>query len=192
MKRMGLILSVVALLLAIALYQNSDKGIMSWWDQWMSKPSSLGATASANSGLKIGSDAPSFSLQALNGQTYSIGGSRDKPMLLNFWASWCGPCQEEAPDLVRLSDKYKQNLDVYSVNVTMYDKLKDAKEFVDKYKYTFPVLLDEKAEAYQQYNGVAFPTNILIDRHGKIQDVIIGTLTAKDLEFKLMKLVDSK
>ncbi|MNM59509.1 Thiol-disulfide oxidoreductase ResA [compost metagenome] len=189
MRRNGLILLGIALLLGVALYQNSDKGILSWFSSSDKQQPSLSATALAKSGLKPGAAAPSFTLTGLDGKTYQVGGKRDKPLLVNFWASWCDPCKEEAPDLVKMADKYSQSLDVYSVNVTMYDQLSKAKEFVQQYKMTFPVLLDEKEVAYRKYNGVAFPTNVLIDRNGVIQDVIIGTLSAEQLERKLEDLV---
>ncbi|GIP21241.1 TlpA disulfide reductase family protein [Paenibacillus sp. J22TS3] len=191
MKRNGFILLGIALLLGVALYQNSDKGILSWFTGTSErKPASISATALEKSGLKPGAEAPAFSLTALDGKTYQVGGKREKPLLVNFWASWCDPCKDEAPDLVKLADKYKSNLDVYSVNVTMYDKLSKAKDFVKTYKMTFPVLLDEKETAYRKYNGVAFPTNVLIDRNGMIQDVIIGVLSADELDRKLAKLVN--
>lgn len=188
MRRNGFILLGIALLLGIVLYQNSDKGILSLLTGEQ-KPSALGATALAKSGLKPGAAAPSFTLTGLDGKTYQVGGKRDKPLVVNFWASWCDPCKEEAPDLVRLSDKYKQNLDVYSVNVTMYDQLAKAKEFVNQYKMTFPILLDEKETAYRKYNGVAFPTNVFIDKNGIIQDVVIGSMSADQLEDKMNNLV---
>ncbi|WP_068619686.1 TlpA family protein disulfide reductase [Paenibacillus tuaregi] len=191
MKRNGFILLGIALLLGVALYQNSDKGILSWFTGASERKSaSISATALEKSGLKPGGEAPAFSLTALDGKTYQVGGKREKPLLVNFWASWCDPCKDEAPDLVKLADKYKSNLDVYSVNVTMYDKLSKAKDFVKTYKMTFPVLLDEKETAYRKYNGVAFPTNVLIDRNGMIQDVIIGLISADELDRKLAKLVN--
>ncbi|USB32221.1 TlpA disulfide reductase family protein [Paenibacillus sp. YPG26] len=190
MRRNGFILLGIALLLGVALYQNLDKGGLSLFGSADKQQPSLSATALAKSGLKPGAAAPSFTLTGLDGKTYQVGGKRDKPMLVNFWASWCDPCKEEAPDLVRMADKYSQSLDIYSVNVTMYDQLSKVKEFVQQYKINFPVLLDEKEAAYRMYNGVAFPTNVLIDRDGVIQDIIIGTVSAEQLEQKLADLVE--
>ena len=81
-------------------------------------------------------------------------------------------------------------MDMYGVNVTPYDKLKDAKAFVEEYKLTFPILLDEDGEAYAKYNGVAFPTNVLIDKNGVIQEVILGILPEKELERKIKKVIN--
>src|SRR4051794_16340982 len=74
--------------------------------------------------------APSFTLTGLDGSTYTVGGAREKPLFVNFWASWCGPCEEEAPDLVNLYNKYKGQFDLYAVNVTQGDKLENVKAFV--------------------------------------------------------------
>ncbi|WP_246188081.1 TlpA family protein disulfide reductase [Paenibacillus tengchongensis] len=135
--------------------------------------------------------APSFVLQDAGGNTYQVGGLREKALLVNFWASWCGPCQLEAPDLNRLAVKYKAVLDVYSVNVTSQDTKSGAERFVRRYMPTFPVLYDLKGEVFAKYNGQAFPTNVLIDRNGNIREVILGLLPAEELERKIASLVSA-
>lgn len=195
MNRSRWIIIGLLVLLAAALYENSDQGILSFLkpanleESTSSEPNNAVKAIVQEKSLKPGTKAPEFSLAGLDGQTYEVGGKRDKPLLLNFWASWCGPCEEEAPDLVKLAKKYGDELDVYAVNVTYYDKLDKAKEFVQKYNYTFPVLLDEQEEVYRKFNGIVFPTNVLIDRNGVIQDVILGVLSPEELEAKLKKLV---
>src|SRR5690606_35627931 len=69
-----------------------------------------------------GEAAPAFSLPGLDGgKVYSVGGRRDKPLIVNFWASWCGPCEKEMPELKALYEKYKDRIDLYAVNATKYD-----------------------------------------------------------------------
>ncbi|KHF37403.1 Thiol-disulfide oxidoreductase ResA [Paenibacillus sp. P1XP2] len=121
-----------------------------------------------------------------------MGGTRDKAILLNFWASWCEPCKQEAPELNAIAEKYKDSLAVYGVNVTKYDTKKNAQKFVDKYGVQFPVMFDLKADIYEkQYKGVVFPTNVLIDKRGVVQEVVLGILPQKDLEKKVKKLINS-
>lgn len=134
--------------------------------------------------------APEFSLTGMDGNTYTVGGKRDKPMLLNFWASWCSPCEEEAPDLARLYEKYKDKLDLYAVNVTGNDDIKAARAFAERYKFTFPVLLDEKLSAAELYRFQVIPTSFLIDRNGVVVEVI-NLLEPQELEKKMKKLIES-
>ncbi|MCT2194178.1 TlpA disulfide reductase family protein [Paenibacillus sp. FSL K6-2441] len=192
MKRNRWILAGLLVLLVIALLDRG--GQEGWFGSFLSgskednNEPSLSAMA-AEGAPKPGTAAPTFALTGLDGKTYEVGGKRDKVLLLNFWASWCDPCKEEAPELKALSEKYKDSLDIYAVNVTLYDNLDEAKAFVKKYGYTFPVLLDEKEELYRKYNGIAFPTNVLIDEQGVIRDVIVGVISPEELEAKIKSLI---
>lgn len=195
MRRHKWILAGLLILLAAVLYVNLGQGSLGLWgkgEKEAAAKSSQSLTELLAAGApKPGTPSPSFSLEDLDGQVYTVGGERDKALLLNFWASWCDPCKEEAPDLVTMAKKYSDSLDVYAVNVTLYDQLDNVKKFVQDYGYTFPVLLDKKEEVYRKFNGVAFPTNVLIGKDGVIQEVIVGSLSAKDLEAKLKKLTSS-
>ncbi|MGG1518352.1 TlpA disulfide reductase family protein [Paenibacillus oryzisoli] len=145
-------------------------------------------TLTAEEAAKVNELAPSFTLQSLDGQSFAVGGERDKPLFLNFWASWCGPCEEEAPDLVNVYKKYQGKFDLYAVNVTPGDKMDNIKKFVDTYQYPFPVLLDKEGKNADAYSVIAIPTSFLIDRHGVIREVI-HVLSAKELDKKLAKLI---
>ncbi|WP_052410164.1 TlpA family protein disulfide reductase [Paenibacillus durus] len=151
-----------------------------------------GKTLPTESGPKAGLLAPSFTIQGENGTVYAVGGARDKAVLLNFWASWCDPCRAEAPELNKIAEKYKDTLDIYGINVTSYDYKANADRFVKKYKLIFPVMFDLKGEAYAKYNGAVFPTNVLIDRSGVISEIILGGLTAEQLDVKLEKLMQQQ
>lgn len=120
--------------------------------------------------------APEFTLEGLDGKTYSVGGKRDKAVLINFWASWCGPCHDEAPDLVRLYEEYNDRFEIYAINVTKEDTVKNAKAFVAQYEFTFPVLMDLDNEVASLYNIRGFPTNILVDENGVIEDIFPSML----------------
>ncbi|NOU97931.1 redoxin domain-containing protein [Paenibacillus sp. LMG 31456] len=133
---------------------------------------------------------PSFTLKALDGKGYEVGGEREKPLIVNFWASWCGPCHEEAPDLKRMYDKYGGQMDLYSVNVTKDDRLEDVKGFVKKYDLSFPVLLDQKGTSAELYRILFVPTSFLIDKHGILRDVI-HVLPPDLLEQRIQLLINS-
>ncbi|GIO30239.1 MULTISPECIES: TlpA family protein disulfide reductase [Paenibacillus] len=184
MKRNLYILLGVIVLIGIAVYQNAGPGIQAAFRHEEPMPTETGP--------KAGLLAPAFTAQGLDGKEYQVGGAQDKAILLNFWASWCDPCQQEAPELNAIAEKYKDSLDVYGVNVTKYDNKKNAQTFVDKYKVKFPVMLDLKADIYEkQYKGVVFPTNVLIDKRGVVQEVVLGILSQKDLEKKVKHLIKS-
>lgn len=196
MNRNRWILIGLLLLLGVALYGNTGKGLLSFIgnnDKPETNPVQNGDSLSAlaaEGAPKPGTSSPDFTLTGLDGKSYQVGGGREKPLLLNFWASWCDPCKEEAPALADLASKYSEKLDVYAVNVTQYDKIDKVKEFVETYNFTFPVLLDEKEEVFRKFNGAAFPTNVLIDKNGVIQELVIGALSAEELEAKIRKLLN--
>jgi thiol-disulfide isomerase/thioredoxin len=133
---------------------------------------------------------PAFTLKDLDGKSFEVGGKRDKPMMLNFWASWCDPCEQEAPDLKLIYEKYKADFDLYTVNTTKNDELDEVKKFVKQYDLTFPVLLDLDGKVTKKFRFSFVPTSFLIDRNGVVVDVI-NILTAKELESRIQKLINS-
>jgi thiol-disulfide isomerase/thioredoxin len=147
--------------------------------------------AEPETGAYAGMRAPSFALQGAGDTLYEVGGPRDKAVMLNFWASWCDPCQQEAPELNKIALKYKNVLDIYGVNVTSQDYKPNAERFVKKYMLAFPVMYDLKGRIFDKYNGAVFPTNVLIDKNGVISEIILGILTPEELEKKIIALTGS-
>jgi len=178
LKRNVMILAVIILLAGFAVYQNSER---------VHKAAALPTEQAPQANFL----APAFTLTGLDGKEYTIGGPRDKPLFVNFWASWCGPCAEEAPDLVNVYKKYEGQFDLYAVNVTPGDKMDNIKKFVDQYKYPFPVLLDKKGENAETYRVVAIPTSFLIDKNGVIREVI-HVLSPRELDKKIANLISAK
>ena len=142
-------------------------------------------------GVGAGLAAPEFSLKDSAGKVYQVGGSRQKALIVNFWASWCGPCQLEAPDLNEMALKYKDVLDIYGVNVATQDYKPNAERFIRKYMLTFPVMFDVEGKVFDKYQGRVFPTNVLIDKNGVISEIILGALTVEELEKKIIALTGS-
>lgn len=132
MKRNIGVLLIVAVLAGIAVFQNYSNA-------------NQGVVLPTEQAPKVNFLAPEFTLEGMDGKAYSVGGARDKVLLINFWASWCGPCHQEAPDLVRLHEEYGDRLDIYAINVSKMDSLSNAKDFVEKYQFKFPVPLDRKS-----------------------------------------------
>jgi thiol-disulfide isomerase/thioredoxin len=132
--------------------------------------------------------APALSLEGLDGKTYEVGGPRDKVLVVNFWASWCGPCEAEAPDLKRLADKYKDGLDIYAVNVTSQDRMDNVASFVKHFQFDFPVLLDKEGSGADAYRVRGLPTTYLVNRDGVITDVF-NLLNPAELEKRIKQLI---
>ena len=141
---------------------------------------------------KKGSAAPAFTLQSLDGsKSYEVGGARDKVLIVNFWAAWCYPCELEAPDLVRLSEKYKDSFDLYAVNATKYDRLKAAKAFVEEHGFTFPVQPDADNVAGEKYVVYSYPMSFIIGKDGVIRERIEGVIPIEQWEKHLEAAIAS-
>ncbi|RXZ82270.1 TlpA family protein disulfide reductase [Paenibacillaceae bacterium] len=177
MKRTVTIIIITAVLVLLAVYQNNEK-------------QEAAAMQAAETKPAIGFAAPAFELTAIDEQTYRVGGERDKPLLLNFWASWCGPCELEAPDLQELYETFGDRIDLYGVNATSYDRERMAREFVDSFGLTFPIPMDREGVVANQYRVISFPTTLLIDREGIIRERIPGVITKQEWERKIRKWIE--
>jgi thiol-disulfide isomerase/thioredoxin len=111
--------------------------------------------------------APRFELTGLDGKPIALAGARGKVVLVNFWATWCGPCRAEISDLVELQNKYKDHFQILSLIVDEDDQ--DAvKRFVEKSGINYPVALASD-ELRMQYGGIAaLPTSFVLDAEGRI------------------------
>jgi thiol-disulfide isomerase/thioredoxin len=111
--------------------------------------------------------APDFKLTTLEGKPLSLADYRSKVILLNFWATWCGPCRAEVPDLVQLQNKYKDQLQV--IGLVVDDDDQDAiKKFVGEFGINYPVALATD-EIRLRYGGIpALPTSFVLDSQGRV------------------------
>jgi cytochrome c biogenesis protein CcmG/thiol:disulfide interchange protein DsbE len=139
---------------------------------------------------KVNFKAPSFSLRGLDEENYSLKTAKGKPLVLNFWASWCGPCKIEAPELVKLYDQYKNEFEIYAINMTANDSIEGARKFAEQFGFDFPVLLDVEGEITSKYRVVAIPTTFFVNEEGVIVDQIVGFGGADILEEKTKKLIN--
>ena len=131
---------------------------------------------------KAGMDVPTrdilstdFTLESLDGSKVSLSSFKGKVVLLSFWATWCGPCKQEMPDMQTMYQKLKgRGFEVVAVDM-MEDKA-TVSQFVSRTGYTFPVLLDTTGEVggTSLYDARAIPTNYLIDKSGHIVGRKIG------------------
>jgi thiol-disulfide isomerase/thioredoxin len=135
--------------------------------------------------------APDFELQDLDGQLVSLRDFRGSPVLLNFWATWCGPCRFEMPFIQQV---YEDSLGKVGGLVILAVNLREspavAEGFLRENGFTFPVLLDSTREAGTKYNIRSIPTTFFIDENGIIKYIDVGAFRSKaDLEQRLSDLI---
>jgi peroxiredoxin len=112
--------------------------------------------------------APDFTLKSHSGQNLKLSEHRGEVVLINFWASWCGPCRQEMPLLSELHNKYKAlGFTVLGVNVEQDSS--EAKKLLKESPVSFPVLYDNDSVVSKQYDVVAMPSTVLVDRNGKMR-----------------------
>ncbi len=124
----------------------------------------------------IGHPAPDFTLPTLAGGQVTLSDLRGQPVVLNFWASWCGPCRAEMPELQRLHDRLGEaGMAVLGVN--QGESPDTAAAFLEKLGLSFPVALDQRTGVSQQYLVNSLPTTFFIDREGVIRSTFIGPMS---------------
>jgi len=134
--------------------------------------------------------APEFSLKTLTGEEMSLANNKGKTLLIDFWATWCGPCRESIPHLVHLHKTYQgQGLAVVGLSMDKGDP-KTVDHFAKSLDIPYPIAIapEEIARAYG-VNGL--PTIVLIDKEGKIREKIVGfnTTIAKKIESRVAELI---
>ena len=115
-------------------------------------------------------------------QIYDLSQFKGKLLVINFWASWCPPCQQETPDMVRMYARYHHQISFVGVNLTGSDTMQGIQRFLQQYHVPYPTLLDVNNDVAQRYGIVAVPTTLLIDRRGIIKQRIVGALTPTAIE----------
>lgn len=140
-------------------------------------------------GTEIGEVAPDFTLTTIDGKEFSLSSFRGQPVMLNFWATWCPPCQMEMPDIQKFFSRKGQEIKVLAVNLTVSEKTPgQVRDFLNARGFTFPVMLDSKGDVSQQYLVRSIPTTFFIDQKGIIRDKYTGPMTLEKMEANLSKL----
>ena len=129
----------------------------------------------ASPALAPATTAPDFTLHAMTGANLQLKDQRGRVVMVNFWATWCGPCREEMPQLNRLYEKYRASGFVL-LGVNVDDDTSKAAEVAKKLGLTFPVLLDTDKKVSKLYDLSTMPSTVIIDRDGKVRYVHRGYL----------------
>jgi len=140
-------------------------------------------------GPEMGKLAPDFQLSSLDEQSVSLSDFRGKPVLLNFWASWCDPCRFEMPFIQTIYEEWTgKGLVVLAVN--LQESPARVREFMETLGLSFPVLLATSQDVPLEYNIRSIPTTFFIDKDGVIQDMKIGAFSSvAEIERRLGKIM---
>ena len=203
MKRNTIVTGVVLLILATfawagwANWQYRKQAAEKRWAD-VSK-AELAEAGSAQAALNplIGKPAPQFSLEDLSGRKISLADYKGKAILINFWATWCGPCKVETPWLVDLRNQYAgKGFEILGVSTDDIDRSdmkafgqekKEIGDFVQKMHMPYPVLIDGDSLS-KPYGGLdAMPTSFFVDRTGKIVAATMGISSKDDIEANIQK-----
>ncbi len=136
-------------------------------------------------GSLLGQPAGDFALTDLSRRSFRLAGLRGKVVMLNFWATWCGPCRQEMPRLEALHRELSaRGLVLLGVNG---ESERDARNFVEGNGYTFPTLVDSGNHVAGQFRVTAIPTAVVIDREGRVASYLVGLHSEKTLRDALAR-----
>ena len=126
--------------------------------------------------IKDGVAAPDFTGELMDGTSITLSELQGKPVIINFWATWCGPCVKEMPAFERLKDDFGDKIGIIAVNCG--DDAETVKDFVEENGYTFPVVLDEEYSISMLYPTNSIPYTVVLDAEGKVTHISTGALDA--------------
>jgi len=131
----------------------------------------------------VGSLAPDFTLRSNTGKNLKLSEYRGQVVMINFWATWCGPCRQEMPLLNRIHEKYsKSGFKLLGINVD--DNTGNAQAMAAKLGVTFPVLFDSEKRVSRLYDVDGMPSTVLIDRSGKVRYIHRGYRPGYEIQYE--------
>ncbi len=139
----------------------------------------------------VGREAPEFALKLFNGEEVSLSELKGKTVLLNFWASWCMPCRQEAQALEQAWQNYKDK-DVVFIGVNVWDEDSSALSYMEKFGGGYPHGADPREEIQVDYGIGGVPETYFIDSSGKISDKYNGPLTKQIIDYYIAKAKKSE
>ncbi|MBK5259559.1 MAG: TlpA family protein disulfide reductase [Thermoanaerobaculia bacterium] len=146
------------------------------------KPVAQAAAPAESKPVDVGSQMPAYAAQYLDGKTFDIKDQRGKVVFLNLWATWCGPCRFEIPELQKLHDSYAaRGFAVVGVSVDEGD-IKVVRDFVAEQKMTYPVVQDSAGSLAVLLDTSILPTSLILDRSGRVVWKKLGMVTSADAE----------
>ena len=149
---------------------------------------SVTAIPTASAEVSAKTPAPDFSLKDLSGKTIKLSELKGKKVYINFWATWCGYCDQEMPDIEKIHNEFKdQNLIILAIDVAESDYI--VKKYIDEKDLNFTVLLDKDGKiSTNLYKVSGYPTSVFINSDGTISNTIEGMMTFEGMKSEIVKL----
>lgn len=140
-------------------------------------------SADATEATEKASYAPNFTVQDAQGNPYRLSDYMGTPVVLNFWASWCGPCKSEMPEFEAAYQEYGDKIQFMMINLTdgYSETVESASEFIHSEGYTFPLFFDTNMEAAVNYGTSAIPVTCFIDAQGRLVHTQVGVISSDAL-----------
>lgn len=181
----GLVIALAALVAVTAFAVGVDLGLTGRAGQ---------SPVSGQSPIVIGGSplldkpAPDFTLRSLDGREVSLADYRGRPVIVNFWASWCGPCKEEFPLFAAARESHSgDGLEI--LGIIHDDSAEAAGAFAEERSAAWPMLLDPDDDAWEAYLGLGLPMSFYVDRQGIIRAVSFGPPPSRSLDLQIAKIL---
>lgn len=130
--------------------------------------------------VRVGAQAPDFEVVDLNGERHRLADYEGQGVLLNFWGTWCEPCEREFPAMTRQYEQFKeQGVQIIAVNFAQSDF--EVKRYVENMGMNFPVAIDKTKSVFTAYSIGPLPTSIFIDPNGKVKRIELGEMSEKQI-----------
>ena len=127
--------------------------------------------------LAEGDEAPDFTAELADGSTFTLSNQKGKVVLLNFWATWCGPCVNEMPAFERLHSEYGDEVAILAVNCL--EEKETVNRFIADENYTFPIAYDVEGSINGKYPSDGIPYTLIIDKEGVVKKIYVGAADAE-------------